>query len=70
MKVPFGHGQTGSPPVLVMVPSFSPFIPAMMIPSRTRGDLLAGHWRLLSGLGAVPGRLVWDNEPGIGRGVH
>lgn len=69
VKVPLGHGQTGSPPVLVMVASFSRFITATMIPSRTSGDLLAGHWRLLAGMGAVPGRLVWDNEPGIGRGA-
>ena len=69
VKVPLGHGQMGSPPVLVMVASFSRFITATMIPSRTTADLLAGHWRLLSGLGAVPGRLVWDNEPGVGRGA-
>jgi hypothetical protein len=69
VKIPLGHGQTGSPPVLVMVDLFSRFITAPMIPSRTTADLLAGHWRFLSGLGAVPGRLVWDNEPGIGRGA-
>lgn len=68
VRIPLGHGQVGSPPVLVMVSSFSRFITATMIPSRTTADLLAGHWRLLSGLGAVPGRLVWDNEAGIGRG--
>ncbi len=67
-RIPLGHGQVGSPPVLVMVASFSRFITATMIPSRTTTDLLAGHWRLISGLGAVPGRLVWDNEPGIGWG--
>ncbi len=67
VKVPLGHGQTGSLPV--MVASFSRFITATMIPSRTTADLLAGHWRLLSGLGAVPGRLVWDKEPCIGRGA-
>ena len=55
--------------MLVMVASFSRFITATMIPSRTTADLLAEHWRLLSGLGAIPGRLVWDNEPGIGRGA-
>ena len=69
VMIPLGHGQTGSPPVLVMVASFSRFITATMIPSRSTADLLAGHWRLLAGLGAVPGRLVWDNEPGIGRGA-
>lgn len=68
VRIPLGHGQTGSPPVLVMVSSFSRFIAATMIPSRTTADLLAGHWKLISGLGAVPGRLVWDNEAGIGRG--
>lgn len=55
-------------PVLVMVASFSKFITAQMIPTRTTPDLLSGMWSLLSGqLGAVPRRLVWDNETGIGR---
>ena len=55
-------------PVLVIVASFSRFITAMMLPTRTTGDLLAGMWSLLSGqLGAVPKRLIWDNESGIGR---
>lgn len=68
VRIPLGHGVTGTPPVLVMVPSFSRFITATMIPSRTTGDLLAGLWHLISGLAGVPGRLVWDNEAGIGRG--
>jgi hypothetical protein len=51
-----------------MVASFSKFITAVMIPSRTTADLLAGMWALLSQqLGAVPRRLIWDNETGIGR---
>jgi len=55
-------------PVLVMVASFSKFITAQMIPSRTTPDLLSGMWALLSTqLGAVPRRLIWDNETGIGR---
>ena len=54
-------------PVLVMVSSHSRFIMARMIPSRTTGDLLAGMWALLERLGAVPRRLIWDNEAGIGR---
>jgi len=67
-SVPLGHGQAGSPPVLVMVASFSRFITAVMVPTRTTADLLAGMWRLLaSQLGAVPRRLLWDNESGIGR---
>jgi len=55
------------PPVLTMVAAFSGFIMALLLPSRTTGDLLAGMWQLLSGLGGVPKTLVWDNEPGIGQ---
>ena len=29
--------------------------------------LLAGHWALISGLGAVPRALVWDNESAVGQ---
>ncbi|MEQ4210205.1 IS21 family transposase [Actinopolymorpha sp. B9G3] len=67
--VPLGCGQAGSPPVLVMVASFSRFITAAMIPTRQTPDLLAGMWSILAEqMGAVPRRLVWDNEAGIGRG--
>lgn len=38
-----------------------------MIPTRKTEDLLLGTWELLKGLGRVPRRLIWDNEPGIGR---
>lgn len=70
-SIPLGDGQVGSPPVLVMVASFSRFITAVMLPSRTTPDLLAGMWCLLSKqLGAVPHRLIWDNESGIGRRNH
>ncbi len=70
-RIPLGAGQIGTPPVLVMVASFSRFITAMMIPTRTTADLLAGMWSLLSGqLGMVPRRLLWDNESGIGKGGH
>jgi transposase len=55
------------PPVLTMVAAFSGFIMALLLPSRSTGDLLAGMWQLLSGLGAVPKTLVWDNESGIGQ---
>lgn len=70
-KIPIGDGTTVMLPVLVMVASFSKFITAVMIPSRTTADLLAGTWLLLaSQLGAVPRRLIWDNETGIGRRNH
>jgi hypothetical protein len=68
VRVPVGGGQSDSPPVLVVVSSFSRFITAAMIPSRQTPDLVAGMWSLLAGqLGAVPRRLLWDNETGIGR---
>jgi hypothetical protein len=69
VRVPLGAGQSGSPPVLVMVASYSRFITGRMLPTRHTADLLAGMWLLLGEqLGAVPRRLVWDNEAGIGRG--
>jgi hypothetical protein len=58
--VPLGAGQAGRPPVLVMVAGYSRVMTARMIPSRQSPDLLAGHWALISGLGAVP--------PGAGLG--
>jgi transposase len=67
-RIPCGPGRERVFPVLVRVCSHSRFILARMIPSRTSGDLLAGMWELLEGLDAVPRRLVWDNETGIGRG--
>lgn len=66
--LPLGHDQEGTPPVLVMTSSFSGFIQARMLPSRSTPDLLGGMWSLLKDAKAVPGRLLWDNETGIGRG--
>ncbi len=66
--VPVGEqGKFIDPPVLTMVAAFSGFIMALLLPTRTTGDLVAGMWQLLSGLGAVPKTLVWDNESGIGQ---
>ena len=68
-RIPLGDAQQGSPPVLVMVCSSSRFVTAVMIPSRTTGDLLAGMWHLVvEQIQGVPRRWVWDNESGIGRG--
>jgi transcriptional regulator with XRE-family HTH domain len=46
--VPLGWGQTGRPPVLVMVCGYSRWPSAVMIPSRQGPDLLAGHWQLIT----------------------
>ncbi|WP_026553854.1 IS21 family transposase [Arthrobacter sp. 35W] len=66
--LPLGHGQEGKPPVLVMTSTYSGFVQARMIPTRTTEDLLGGMWELLQDAAAVPARLLWDNETGIGRG--
>ncbi|MET9888423.1 hypothetical protein ABZZ20_35970 [Streptomyces sp. NPDC006430] len=66
--IPLGYGQCGRMPVLVMVSSYSRVITSRMLPSRRTGDLIDGHWWLLTKWGAVPKTLVWDNEAGIGRG--
>ena len=66
--IPLGHDQHDTPPVLVMTSSFSGNIQARMLPSKTTPDLLGGMWCLLQEAQAVPSRLLWDNETGIGRG--
>jgi transposase len=66
-RVPLGWGQCGQPPVLVMVSGYSRVIAARMIPSRQAGDLIDGHWQLLSGWRACPRLLVWDGESAVGR---
>ncbi|WP_406088846.1 IS21 family transposase [Kitasatospora purpeofusca] len=68
VDIPLGYGQSGRPPVLVLVSGYSRVITARMLPSRQSGDLIDGHWRLLTAWGAVPKMLVWDNEPGVGKG--
>ena len=65
--VPVWADVLAAPPVLTMTAAWSGFIMAVLIPTRTTGDLLAGMWQLLAGLGAVPKMLVWDNESGIGQ---
>lgn len=67
-KIPLEDGSTSLLPVLVITCAHSRFILGQMIPTRHTADLLAGMWELLTQLGRVPRRLVWDNESGIGRG--
>ena len=63
--IPVGAGQVRVLPVLVMTLTFSRFLTAMMIPSRQSGDLLAGMWQLITGVGAVSKSLIWDREAAI-----
>jgi transposase len=67
-KIPLEDGTARLLPVLVITAAFSRFILARMIPTRRTEDLLLGMWALIQQLGRVPRRLIWDNEPGIGRG--
>lgn len=67
VDIPLGYGQVDRPPVLAIVSGYSRMITAMMIPSRHAGDLIDGHWRLLTGWSVYPRMLVWDNESAVGR---
>jgi transposase len=67
-RIPLEDGSPALLPVLVMVAAHSRFITGRMLPTRRTEDLLLGSWELIQQLGRVPRRLIWDNEPGIGRG--
>jgi transposase len=67
-KILLEDGSRTLLPVLVMTAAHSRFMFGRMIPTRKTHDLLLGTWDLLGQLGRVPRRLIWDNEPGIGRG--
>ena len=67
-KIPLEDGSRVLLPVLVITAAHSRFMVGAMIPTRHTADLLLGMWELLQQLGAVPRRLIWDNESGIGRG--
>ncbi len=67
-RIPLEDRTTKLLPVLVITAAHSRFMTARMIPTRKTQDLLLGSWELIQQLGRVPRRLIWDNEPGIGRG--
>jgi hypothetical protein len=67
-RIPLEDGTTKLLPVLVITAAHSRFMTGQMIPTRKTEDLLLGSWELIQQLGRVPRRLIWDNEPGIGRG--
>ena len=67
-KIMLEDGSRQMLPVLGMTAAHSRFTVRRMIPTRKTPDLLLGSWSLLQQLGRVPRRLIWDNEPGIGRG--
>ena len=61
-RIPVALGQQRVLPVLVMTLAFSRFMAATMIPSRQAGDILAGMWALIRGVGRVTRTLLWDRE--------
>jgi hypothetical protein len=67
-RIPLEDGSSKLLPVLVITAAHSRFVTGRMIPTRKTEDLLLGSWQLIQQLGRVPRRLIWDNEPGIGRG--
>jgi hypothetical protein len=67
-RIPLEDGSKTLLPVLVITAAHSRFMLGRMIPTRRTEDLLLATWDLLRELGRVPRRLIWDNEPGIGRG--
>ena len=64
-RIPVLPGQERVLPVLVMVLGYSRVIDAVMLPSRQGGDLTSGMWELISRLGRVPKRIVWNREAAI-----
>jgi hypothetical protein len=66
-KIPLADGTARLLPVLVITAAHSRFMTLRMIPTRKTEDLLLASWELIRQLGRVPRRLIWDNEPGIGR---
>jgi hypothetical protein len=67
-RIPLEDGSSALLPVLVVVAAHSRFTTGRMLPTRKTQDLLLGSWELIQQIGRVPRRLIWDNEPGIGRG--
>lgn len=66
VPIPVGLGQERILPVLVQTAGHSKVTAGVMIPSRQAGDILAGHWALLTDWGRCPKTLVWDRESAIG----
>jgi transposase len=65
--IPVGFGQAAKLWVVVGALGFSRFSGGWMVPSRQAHDVLGGHLEVLRQFGAVPRRLVWDQEGCIGR---
>jgi transposase len=67
IAIPVGFAQERKLWVVVGVCGFSRLIGAVMVPSRAAHDVLGGMLGVISGFGAVPRKVVWDQEGCIGR---
>ena len=67
VEIPVGLGQAAKLWVIAGVCGFSRFIGGWMIPSRQAHDVLGGHLEVLGQFGALPRRVVWDQEGAIGQ---
>jgi transposase len=67
VDIPVWHNQADKLWVVVGVCGFSRFLGAWMIPSRQSHDVLSGHLRVLQQFGALPRKVVWDQEGAIGQ---
>lgn len=70
VQIPVGHGQVRTAtalPVMTMVCGYSRWASALLIPTRSAGDLYVAWWHHLSILGAVPRVFVWYGEGAVGR---
>jgi transposase len=67
VPIPVGFGQTAKLWVVVGVCGFSRYAGGWMVPSRSAHDVIGGQLEVLRQFGAVPRRLVWDQEGCIGR---
>jgi transposase len=65
--IPLGHGQAARLWVVVGACGFSRYSGGWMVPTRQAHDVLSGQLEVLRQFGAVPRRLVWDQEGCIGR---
>jgi len=67
VEIPLGFGQAAKLWVVVGVCGFSRFSGGWMVSSRAAHDVLGGHLEVLRQFGAIPRRVVWDQERCIGR---
>lgn len=64
-EIPVGHGQTRKGYVVVACLGYSRAGAGALVFSKQTPDLLAGIWRCLWSLGALPQTLVWDRQAGL-----